>query len=74
VEILFLAFPSARKDRVRGEYLATRGMAEAKALGIDVALLTSCTVPPPNSCLLYRSLNQVARPKSHFEEVLLGEA
>jgi hypothetical protein len=42
----FLAFPSASKDRVRGEYLATWGMAEAKVLGIDVALLTSCAVPP----------------------------
>jgi menaquinone-9 beta-reductase len=84
VRVLVLEKETQFKDRVRGEYLATWGMAEAKALGIDVALLTSCAVPLPFVEMgfgprnLVQTTSQQLPSVSFFhpemQEVLLAEA
>ena len=47
VRVLILEKETQFKDRVRGEYIVTWGVAEAKEVGIETALLNSCgTVIP----------------------------
>jgi 2-polyprenyl-6-methoxyphenol hydroxylase-like FAD-dependent oxidoreductase len=47
VRVLILEKETQFKDRVRGEYLCTWGVAEAKKLGIDAALMKSCATEVP---------------------------
>jgi 2-polyprenyl-6-methoxyphenol hydroxylase-like FAD-dependent oxidoreductase len=47
VRVLILEKEPQFKDRVRGEYLVTWGVAEAKALGINDTLLSSCGTAIP---------------------------
>src|SRR5262249_41739702 len=47
VRVLILEREARFKDRVRGEYIVPWGAAEAKALGIDGALMGSCATAIP---------------------------
>jgi len=47
VRVLILEKEPQFKDRVRGEYIVTWGVAEAKELGIETALLNSCGTAIP---------------------------
>jgi 2-polyprenyl-6-methoxyphenol hydroxylase-like FAD-dependent oxidoreductase len=47
LRVLILEKETQFKDRVRGEYIVTWGVVEAKALGIDGALTKSCASEVP---------------------------
>ena len=47
VRVLVLEKETQFKDRVRGEYIVTWGVAEARELGIEGALLNSCGTAIP---------------------------
>jgi menaquinone-9 beta-reductase len=47
VRVLILEKETQFKDRVRGEYLVPWGMAEAKQLGLEAALMNSCATALP---------------------------
>jgi len=47
VRVLILEKEAQFKDRVRGEYIVTWGVAEARELGIEAALLNSCGTAIP---------------------------
>src|SRR5215467_7299866 len=47
MRVLVLERETKFKDRVRGEYIVTWGVAEARELGIETALLQSCGTAVP---------------------------